>query len=262
MNFNFIATLLAAVTFTFTAAVTDEKVGKGADKGIKLAAAPPVRGGKKQQQQHYHRSSFVDTTTSSSKSRSSSSAARHSSSHSRHGTNSSRRPTTSSSSSIKKSRSSRPLSVLESSSSINEKTKICTRELEAILYSPQSTVKDYLSKIADEMRADIQVIMAAFAGGNLDYLRTYVNKYNILITLYGPFGQPVLIASDFVAYTDYLKNVAVAQTYSGRDGFYVDTASQYYNYQFTLMSINGQLISFILSLPLSAMTNTPTYCNK
>lgn len=243
MNFNIITTLLAAVAFTFTAAVTDDKFGKAGEKSVKLAVAPPVRGGKKQ----HHRSS------SSSKS---SSAARHSTTSS-----SSRRTAISSSSSIK-SRSSRPLSVLESSSSAHEKTKICTRELEAILYSPQSTVKDYMSKIADEMRTDIQVIMAAFAGGNLDYLRTYVNKYNILVTLYGPFGQPVLVASDFVAYTDYLKNVGVAQTYSGRDGFYVDTASQYYNYQFTLMSINGQLISFILSLPLSSMTNTPTNCHK
>ena len=224
MNFNLIAILLAAVAVTFTAATDKSKL-----KNDKLAPAPPVRGGKKQ-----HRS--VSSVS-----------------------NSASKTSHSSSSSVKKSRSSRPLSVLESLSR-NEKTKICTRELEAILFSPPSTVKDYLSKIANEMRADIQIIMAAFAGGNFDYLRTYINKYNILITLYGAFGQPVLVASDFAAYTDYLKNVAVAQTYSGRDGFYVDTATQYYNYQFVLMSTNGQLISFILSLPLTSMTNTPTYC--
>ena len=227
MNLNIIAILLAAVAFTFIAAVTDEKLGKG-DKNIKLAAAPPVRGGKK-----HHRSSSVAPSTSPS----------------------------SRSSSVKRSRSSRALSVLESAaSSSHEKTKICTRELEAIVFSPSSSVKEYMSKIADEMRADIQVIMAAFAGGNLDYLRTYINKYNILITLVGPFGQPVLVTSNFVAYTIFLQNVALAQTYSGRDGFFVDTATQYYNYQFTLMSINGQLINFILSLPLASMTNTPTNC--
>ena len=229
MNLNIIAILLAAVAFTFTTAVTDEKekLGKG-DKNIKLAAAPPVRGDKK-----HHRSSSVATSNSPS----------------------------SPSSSVKRSRSSRTLSVLESAvSSSQEKNKICTRELEAIVFSPSSSVIVYMSKIADEMRADIQVIMAAFAGGNLDYLRTYVNKYNILITLVGPFGQPVLISSNFVAYTIYLQNVALAQTYSGRDGFFVDTATRYYNYQFTLMSINGQLLNFILSLPLSSMTNTPIDC--
>lgn len=233
MNFNIIAVLLSAITLSFVAAVTDEKLGKS-DKHVKLAAAPPVRGGKK-----HHRSSSVATSSTAPSSTSASASL-------------------SSSSSVKRSRSSRAHSVLESAS--HEKTKVCTRELEAIVFSPPSTVKEYMSKIADEMRTDIQVIMAAFSGGNLDYLRTYINKYNILITLFGPFGKPVLITSTFVAYTAFIQSVALAQTYSGRDGFYVDVATQYYNYQFTLMSANGQLINFVLSLPLSAMTNTPTNC--
>jgi hypothetical protein len=230
MHFNLIAALLAAVAFTFTVAVTDHRkpTKSNNSRATRLADAPPVRGSKKHKQSSSTaKSSKIDSRPSFS---------------------------------IKKSHTSRALTVSESSSPANDKTKICTRKLEAILFSPPSTVKDYLAKIADEMRADIQVIMAAFAGGNLDYLRTYVNRYNIFITLSGPFGQPVLIASDFVAYTANLMTVGLAQTYSGRDGFYVDTANQFYNYQFTLMSTNGQLLSFILSLPLSAMTNAPTYC--
>ena len=154
----------------------------------------------------------------------------------------------------------RSSSSLKFASELHENSKACTRRLEEILFSPPSTVKNYLAKIAMEMRTDIQVIMAAFAGGNLEYIRTYVNRYNILITMAGPFGLPVLVGPTIVAYTEPLKNVATAQTDAGRDGFYADPRNFYYNYQFSLMSSNGQYITFVLSLALSAMTNSPTNC--
>lgn len=213
MNFNFIATLLAACA-TLTAAVT-------AVKKDKLVNAPPVRGktGKGGKQ-----SKPVPARSSS-------------------------RPAKS--------------SLQIASSSAEEANRICTRKLEEIVYGPSSNVKTYLSKIAAEMRADIQVIMNNFAAGNLDYIRTYVNKYNVLITVGGPFGSPVIVTPTFNAYTVPFKNVGTARTYAGVDGFYSDPTNQYYNYQFSLMSINGQYITFVISLPFTSMTLTPTdNCRK
>ncbi len=141
-----------------------------------------------------------------------------------------------------------------------KQNQVCTRQLEQIVFSPPSNVKDYLAKIAAQIRLDIQVIMAAFAGGNLEYVRTYTVKYGILITILAPFGQPVLVADSFVAYTDFIQNVAQAQTYTGRDGYYVDVDTQYYNYQFVLMSTDNQMVTFVLSLPMASMTNTALKC--
>lgn len=241
MNFNFIAALLA-VCVSFAVAVPE-----GNDH---LAQAPPVKHSKKTAH-HGSKSSSVSKHGKSV----SSSASKHGKSLSSSRFGKSSVISTSSFSPVPRSSSS-----LQFASEIHDASKKCARQLEAILYSPPSTVKDYLAKIANEMRTDIQVIMAAFAGGNLDYIRTYVNRYNILVTIAGPFGLPVLVGPTIIAYTEPLKNVATAQTYTGRDGFYADSRNFYYNYQFSMMSSNGQYITFILSLPLSAMTNSPTKC--
>lgn len=220
MNFNLVALLFAACA-SFAAALTTGQQEK-------LAMAPPVR--------HSKHSKY--TTKSSS-----------------------HKPLHRKGSSISSSSLSKPsLSPLQSASESHNQSKACSRRLEAILYSPPSTVKEYLAKISLEMRTDIQVIMAAFAGGNLEYLRTYVNKYKILITVAAPFGLPVIVTPTLIAETVPLQNVAFAQTLAGRDGFYADSTFDYYNYQFSMMSSNGQYITFILSLPLSAMTNSPKNC--
>lgn len=142
-----------------------------------------------------------------------------------------------------------------------KQSKACTLELEKLLFSPSSTVQNYMAKIAKEMRADIQVIMSSFAGGSLEYIRSYAVKFGIKITIFGPLGQPVLVTSDSTVYTSYVQNVAMAQTYLNRDGFFTASASDvstgYYDYQFTLRSTDGQLLTFALSLPLSAMPNFP-----
>lgn len=212
MNFNSIATLIAAICLTFTAANVDqiEKAG-----GQKLAVAPPIRGKKV-----------------SSKTKPSNRSCRRSS----------------------------PNSSLISAS--EDVSKVCTRELEGIIYGPSTNVKIYLARIAMQIRADIRAIMAAFSGGNLEYIRTYMNMYKIIITIMSPFGAPVLVAPEFVAFTSNIMSAGLSQTYVGRDGFYVDTKNGFYNYQFILWSTNGQMISFILSLPIAEMTNVPLDCNN
>lgn len=140
-------------------------------------------------------------------------------------------------------------------------TPNCSRKLEAILYSPPSTVQKYLAEIAAKMRIDIKKIMASFAAGNLGILRSYITNYHILITINDSIGKPVLVASDFSAYTDPIQNVAQALSYTNSDGFYADSSRGFYNYQFNVMSNYGVFVSFILSLPLSAMTNVPISCN-
>lgn len=238
MNFNLIATLIA-VCASFTAAF-------GSDKKEKLVSAPPVRGGKHGKHGSKHGSKHD---------------LKHAEKASKHDKPvklvqvSAPRPSSSSSKSI----ASRPArSSLQVASDAHKASQVCARKLEEVLYGPSSNVKTYLQKIATEMRTDIKVIMAAFAGGNLDYLRSYVLKYHILITISGPFGQPVLVAPDFNAYTDYFKNVGFARTLVGIDGFYADPANQYYNYQFALKSAQDQYITFVLSLPFVEMTLTPT----
>lgn len=161
---------------------------------------------------------------------------------------------------LSKPRRSAPSSLQTSSSS--DSSKACARQLEGILYQPETNVKAYMAKIALEIRADIQVIMAAFSAGNLEYIRTYIQKYNILITIMGPFGAPVLITENFVAYTSSMMSVGLAQTYLNREGFYVDSTNGFYIYQFVLWSNDGQMISFILGLPTSAMANTPIDCSR
>lgn len=282
MNFNLIATLFA-ICASLTAAVTEGQQEK-------LAQAPPVRVGKKAgkhgdssaSRKHDISSSKCDGSSSrkhdsSSSKNDSSSSRKQDSSSSKHVSSKSKADSSSKSSkwtsctsssstscpslsSSSRSTIPRSSSSLKFSSELHESSKECSRRLEAILYSPPSTVKDYMTKIANEMRLDMQVIMAAFSAGNLEYIRIYVNRYNILITVAGPFGLPVLVAPNFVAQTLPLMNVATAQTYSGRDGFYADSKNNYYNYEFSMMSSNGQYITFILSLPLSAMTNSPTVC--
>lgn len=232
MNFNFIA-FLFAVCASFSAAATE-------DQQEKLVVAPPVRHSK------------ASSKASSSRKAAGSSSKVISSSHKASAGSHRTRPN--------HSVAPRSASTLQLSSEVHESSKACSRQLEGILYSPPSTVKDYLAGIANEMRTDIQVIMAAFAGGNLDYLRVYVVRYNILITVAGPYGVPVLVSATFNAATVPFKNVAFAQTMVGRDGFYTDPVNNYYNYQFSMMSATGQYITFVLSLPLSAMANSPTNC--
>ena len=223
MNFNLIAVLFSACSF-LTAAVSNTQ-------SAKIVSAPAVRHNKKDGRTHKQSSHSPSISWKSlSKIDSSLSAAPRSS------------------------------SSLQLSSEIHESSKICTRRLESILYSPPSNVKDYLNKIANEMRDEIQLIMAEFSAGKMDYIRIFVNRYKILITISAPFGKPVLVAPTFIAAIDPLMIVSLAQTYAGRDGFYVDPSNTYYNYQFSVMSTNGQYISFVLSLPLSAMTNSPTNC--
>ena len=223
MNFNLIAVLFSACSF-LTAAVSNTQ-------SAKIVSAPAVRHNKKDCRTHKQSSHSPSISWKSlSKIDSSLSAAPRSS------------------------------SSLQLSSDVHENSKACTRRLESILYSPPSTVKDYLNKIANQMRVEIQLIMAGFAAGNMDYLLTFVNKYHILITVSGPFGTPVIVTPTFIAKANPLMFVSFAQTYSGRDGFYVDPSNAYYNYQFSMMSSNGQYITFVLSLPLSAMTNSPTNC--
>lgn len=225
MNYTAIATLLAAICVTFTAANV-EQVEKF--DGQRLAAAPPVRGKKGAHHKGKPAKWISDSCSLSSSSRSC--------------------------------RRSLPSSSLISAS--DDSSKVCTRELEGILYGPTTNVKLHLAKIAAQIRADIQVIMAAFSGGNLEYIRTYMNMYKIIITIMGPFGQPVLVAPEFVAYTSNIMSVGIAQTYVGREGFYVDTKNGFYNYQFVLWSNDGQMVSFILSLPIIEMTNAPLNCNN
>ena len=153
-------------------------------------------------------------------------------------------------------------SSLQIASSVHDASKVCTRKLESIIYSPPNNVKAYLAKIAAEIRTDIKLIMAAFAAGNLDYIRTYVIKYHILITVSGPYGSTVLVAPNFNADNVPFQSVSWAQTFTGREGFYNDPSNQYYNYQFSLTSTDGQYITFVLSLPLNVMTLSPTECNK
>ena len=284
MNFNLIAVLFAACS-SLTAAVSNVQPER-------LAQAPPVRQNRKngnvakrvhaagldslQVSSSRTSSSRKDSSAHSSRRESSRSPSKSRESSSRSPSksreSSSRSPSKSRESSSRLQRESsskrdsslsaapRSSSSLQLSSDVHENSKACTRRLESILYSPPSTVKDYLNKIANQMRVEIQLIMAGFAAGNMDYLLTFVNKYHILITVSGPFGTPVIVTPTFIAKANPLMFVSFAQTYSGRDGFYVDPSNAYYNYQFSMMSSNGQYITFVLSLPLSAMTNSPTNC--
>jgi hypothetical protein len=233
MNLNLVAVLFAACA-SFTAALKDGQKHE-------LAKAPLVR--------HSKKTGYSQSSSHQSKQKISKSSQKVSSSNHKV-----------SKSSTSRSLTPHPSSSLKLSSDKHERSKCCSRELEAILYSPPSTVKDYLANIAAQMRTNIQVIMIAFADGNLEYLRKYVEEYNIYVTVAGPFGLPVIVTRTFIATTTPLKNVGTAQTYVGHDGFYVDSINGYYNYQFSFMSSNGQYITFVLSLPLSAMANSPTNC--
>lgn len=140
----------------------------------------------------------------------------------------------------------------------NEQSKVCARELEAIVYTPSSSVKAYLATIATKIRINIKQIMTSFAAGNLAYLRSYITDYNLIITVIDAMGIPVVVASDFYASTDPFKTVGQAQTNFIGEGFYSDPSVGYYNYQFSVMSNYGVYVSFVLSLPLSAASNVPT----
>ena len=137
--------------------------------------------------------------------------------------------------------------------SVLSSPNVCSRQLEEIIYSPPSAAKDYLAKISLEMRANIHEIMAALIANNYKYLQQWVNKYNIVITASGPFPFPVLVTSDYIASVPPLFIASNAQTFAGRDGFYLDSQGGYYNYQFTVWTINAEYMTFVLSLPLSSI---------
>lgn len=229
MNFNSIVSLFLSFNFIFVTAIVEEATERGKKTTGKLVKAQPQR---------LSKAAEVSEGSETSK------AIKHSKAKK----------------SSKSSKSS--LSPYHWGSSLitqsKEQSKVCARELEAIVYTPSSSVKAYLATIAAKMRINIKQIMASFAAGNLAYLRSYITDYNLFITVIDAIGIPVFVASDFYASTNPIKTVAQAQTNFIGEGFYSDPSIGYYNYQFSVMSNYGAYVSFVLSLPLSAASNVPT----
>lgn len=133
----------------------------------------------------------------------------------------------------------------------------CSRALEGIIYTPETCAYQYLQRISEQIKLQLPQVFSEIASGNLNIITSIAAAYGITVYLATPYGNPVQGTNNAVALTSMFKDAAMARSYLNFDGFDSDSGSQVWNYQFSLVSVDANVIFIRLSLPWA---NAPIGC--
>lgn len=135
------------------------------------------------------------------------------------------------------------------------KSNKCSRELEAIIYKPETCALQYFNRISAQLKARSEVFFTPQAD---PFIYTFINEYNVLLSLVDAMGNtmnyyPNLTKSPGspVQYTD------TAQSYLNIPGFVRQVSNQKFYYTFSIFSKNGEYYDVTLSMSLA---KDPIFC--
>ncbi len=135
----------------------------------------------------------------------------------------------------------------------------CSKELQAIIYTPETCAYQYLDRIAQQIRQLLPQIFMNMAAQNLNALTSIGNQYQVNTYIIPAYGYPLQASYDAVGQTNYIFDSTFARNMINFEGFGADPTAQVYNYQFILVSNDANLIMVRISLPFA---NAPVSCSK
>lgn len=128
----------------------------------------------------------------------------------------------------------------------NEDTAICTRELEGIVYQPESAALNYLNRIGDQIRLASPILWTSVESSFLESLEA---RYGITITVLSPFRDVTFPASE-VGTAPFYKSTTSTANMNG-NGFARDTDSdQTIDYEIVVFNQNGEMKYVMINMPL------------
>lgn len=131
----------------------------------------------------------------------------------------------------------------------------CSKDLEKIIYKPDTCALKYFEKISADIKASSQVFFTPEADS---FIYAFENAFNVNLTLVDALGHTMNYypnktksAGWPVIYAD------VAQSYLNLPGFARQVSCQTFYYTFAIFSKEGQYYGVTLSMPLS---KDPVFC--
>lgn len=122
-------------------------------------------------------------------------------------------------------------------------SKKCTRELEAIVYQPETYYRKYLDKISEEIK--IQGPFILWTNQANSYIDTFEAKYNVQVIIENPFRRSVLIK--FATSSTYYRTTSVANL--NGSGYNYSSKDEMAMLEFIVFNSNGELKYVMINLP-------------
>lgn len=148
-----------------------------------------------------------------------------------------------------------------SSAPVSDSTAVCTRQLEGIVYQPETAARLYYDRISEQIKVAGPVLWSDQADS---FIESFELKYGVTVTILDPFRNivyPQLIGKSMSA----ANNDVIPKYYSSAtstanmnaSGYYLDSdADQRTVYEFIVYNPYGELKYVVLSMPLA---NSPDF---
>lgn len=143
-------------------------------------------------------------------------------------------------------------------------SKVCTRQLEGIVYVPESCSFNYLSKLANVLRVQAPLLWTAQASG---VINSFQGTYGVTVLVIDALGNYGTINGDGVFVPNLVApekamDHSVARSNALGEGFTANLAidglvDQYDFYTTTIWNVNGQMYTIGLALESS---KAPNFC--
>jgi hypothetical protein len=126
-----------------------------------------------------------------------------------------------------------------------DSTAACTRDLEGIVYQPETPGRAYFDRISEQIKIAGPVLWSSQADA---FIESFEAKYGVAVTIMNPFRQvvyPIGVLGKFYYPTTSTANM-------NGSGFLIDSDSDQRSvYEFIVYNPLGELKYVLLTLPLS-----------
>lgn len=138
-----------------------------------------------------------------------------------------------------------------------DKSAVCARELQKILFKPKSCAFNYLNELALKFRTGAQTIL--FNNQADSFIYSFEVAYKLIIRLTDPFGY---VTTYFPNGTKSVTSPAgvypdLAQSYLRFPGFIRNTKYRRFFYEFSMFSVDAQYYAISFSMSLD---DDPIFC--
>ena len=134
-------------------------------------------------------------------------------------------------------------------------TEKCTRELEGVVYQPETAARLYLNKISEQIKIASPILWTEQANG---YIQNFEQKYNVVVTILDAFRNVVNVPVKCMVQKTYYSTTSTANL--NGSGFAVDTdKDERIVYEFIVFNQFGELKYVMITMPLS---NSPSEFNN
>ena len=136
-----------------------------------------------------------------------------------------------------------------------DNSAVCTKELEEIVYQPESATLAYFTRISEGFKCAGPVL---WTPQNISFIQTFENKYNVNVEVFDAFGHliyPEIIPAlkNTLTKDDRLNMGSITATANMNGSGYVrDTdAEEMAKYEFIVYDYQGRLKYVQINMPLS-----------